>query len=123
MAATRRIPARFDRSAWAEDLARSTDNGRAVATTARRDYQRHGGVPLGQLRPCDAEGRDGTRLGGCVKVYLPEPVGSFGMVFRGAGTPTGGLMLEFLAFGVRHHPIGSNSRTVYDLAHRRLHTE
>jgi hypothetical protein len=27
------------------------------------------------LRRCEEEGRDGTRLGGCVKFYLPRPAG------------------------------------------------
>lgn len=29
--------------------------------------------------------------------------------------------LDYLAFGVRHHPAGSNAPTVYEIAHRRLH--
>ncbi len=29
--------------------------------------------------------------------------------------------LVFLAFGVRHHPKGSHTLTVYQIAHRRLH--
>jgi len=29
--------------------------------------------------------------------------------------------LDYLAFGVRHHPAGSNAPTVYKIAHRRLH--
>jgi len=31
------------------------------------------------------------------------------------------LSLEYIAFGVRHHPRGSHAHTVYQLAHRRLH--
>jgi hypothetical protein len=32
------------------------------------------------LRRCDSEGRDGTKLPACFKVYLPAPSGRFGMV-------------------------------------------
>jgi hypothetical protein len=32
-----------------------------------------------------------------------------------------GPRLEYLAFGVRHHPSDSNAETVYQIAHRRLH--
>lgn len=32
----------------------------------------------------------------------------------------GRVWLDFLAFGVRHHPKGSHSLTVYEVAHRRL---
>jgi hypothetical protein len=28
---------------------------------------------------------------------------------------------DYLAFGVRHHPAGSNAPTLYEIAHRRLH--
>jgi hypothetical protein len=29
--------------------------------------------------------------------------------------------LRYLAFGIRHHPHGSKARTVYEIAHQRLH--
>jgi hypothetical protein len=32
----------------------------------------------------------------------------------------GRLRLDFLAFGVRHHPKGSHALSVYDIAHGRL---
>jgi hypothetical protein len=31
-----------------------------------------------------------------------------------------GPRLDYLAFGVRHHPPDSNAATVYEIAHRRL---
>jgi hypothetical protein len=52
------------------------------------------------LRPCEAETRDGTRLGGCVKQYIPQPAGRWGAVFsidRAAGKPA----LLLLAVGER----------------------
>lgn len=41
------------------------------------------------------------------------------MVFRFAVVDDSPL-LEYLAFGVRHHPPESNAPTVYEIAHRRL---
>lgn len=114
-----RAPVVIDPAQWEQDLAVSSPRGRLVATVARREFERHG-CPIAQLRPCRDEGRDGTRLPGCVKVYLPHPAGPFGMVFeieRGVG----GLHLLVLAFGVRHHPRGSKAQTVYQRAHQRLH--
>jgi len=32
-----------------------------------------------------------------------------------------GLLLNYVAFGVRHQPRGSRAPTVYLIAHRRLH--
>lgn len=114
-----RFAARFDADGFREDMARATPAGRSAAETAKRDYESNG-VPFSDLRPCDEEGREGAVLPQCLKVYLPPPVGRFGMVFRFAiadKTPR----LEYLAFGVRHHPPDSNAATVYEIAHRRLH--
>ena len=114
-----RYPADFDHEAWEEDFARSTDVGRLAGGDARREYEENG-VPQSRLRPCDVVGQDGTSLPQCVKIYVPQPAGPFGMVFR--VTLVGGrLWLRFLAFGVRHHPSNSNAPTVYRLAHNRLH--
>ncbi len=114
-----RFPARFDPEAWEEDLVRTTPAGRTAAERARSAYERIG-VPRSDLRPCDADGPASTMLPRCLKVYLPPPVGRFGMVFRVVEVERH-LRLEFLAFGVRHHPRDSNALTVYQLAHRRLH--
>lgn len=113
-----RLPARFDPDPWDEDLARSTTTGRQAAQAARRDYEPNG-IPRSHLKPCEAEGSDGTSLPDCAKIYLPQPNGKFGMVFtidRKADKPT----LLFLAFGVRHHPKRSHAPTVYEIAHQRL---
>jgi hypothetical protein len=115
---SRRAPALFDDAAFAEDLNRAGDNGKRIARAARSEYERDG-VPLGTLKACAEEGQDGTRLANCVKVYLPRPIGNFGMVFR-IERRDGRLLLAHAAFGVRHHPSGSNAPTVYEIAHKRL---
>jgi hypothetical protein len=77
------------------------------------------GVPVGSLRPCDAEARDGTRLGGCAKLYIPQPDGRWGAVFTidmAASKPA----LLLLAVGERH-PARPWKLSVYEIAHRRLH--
>jgi hypothetical protein len=70
-------------------------SGRAAAEAlreARNQFEREG-VEIKTLRRCDPEGRDGTKLPACFKVYLPAPNGKFGMVLRfirdGEGVPSG----------------------------------
>lgn len=92
--------------------------GRTVAHATRNEYEQNG-VPVDVLLACDEEGVDGTRLAHCVKVYLPPPDGKFGMVFR-IERRGGKLRLTYAAFGIRHHPRGSNAPTVYQIAHDRL---
>jgi hypothetical protein len=97
-------------------------SGRAGAEALRdaRSHFERDGVKIKSLRRCDPEGRDGTKLPACFKIYLPAPNGKFGMVF-GFVRDGEGLALRYLAFGLRHHPRDSNALTVYELAHRRLH--
>lgn len=78
-----RAPALFDDAAFAEDLRRASDIGRKVARAARKDFEA-GGVPVGRLLACDEEGAEGTALRHCVKLRLPPPNGTFGMVFWSA---------------------------------------
>ena len=70
---------------------------------------------------CEVEGRDGTRLGGCVKTYVPWPAGRFGAVMVGVSHPDRPVGLRVIAFGVRHHPRDAHALTVYEIAHRRIH--
>jgi len=61
-------------------------------------------VPASHLKACEAEGRDGASLPDCVKAYLPQPDGRFGMVFtidRKADKPA----LLFLARGRRRRVV------------------
>jgi hypothetical protein len=113
-----RFPVRFDADTWETDLARSTPTGRAAAEAAKADYERRG-VPRDRLRPCDPEGRDGNNLVNCLKVYIPHPAGRWGMVFEAVEVDNR-LRLEFLAFGVRHHPKTSHAPDVYDFAGERV---
>jgi hypothetical protein len=115
----RGFPAYFDPDAWEGDLARSTPAGRQAAEAARRDYE-GGGVPVEHLRRVEEHGQDGTVLPDCAKVYLPPPAGRFGMIFRVIKIDDRPC-LAYVAFGVRHHPQGARRRTVYQLAHQRLH--
>ncbi len=112
-----RFPAQFDPDTWKKDLERSTPAGRVAAESAKRDYERSG-VPREHLHPCDPEGRDGNHLVHCLKVYVPHPDGKWGIVFKVIEVDDR-LRLEFLAFGVRHHPKGSHALNIYDLAGER----
>ena len=120
----------FDDLAFSDDLSRTTEHGRSIAVDTRAAYERDG-CPVDPPLACDEEATDGTDLPTCVKVYLPAPIGKFGMVFT-IKRQEGQLVLVYLAFGVRHHPkdrsgdqmrspIGQHALTVYQIAHRRLH--
>jgi hypothetical protein len=109
----------FNEGGFAEDTMRSGRAGASVLRAARSQFEGDG-IEIKSLRPCDPEGRDGTKLSACFKVYLPAPDGKFGMVFRFV-RDADGLALRYLAFGVRHQPRDSKAATVYEIAHRRLH--
>lgn len=115
-----RAVALFDDAAFAEDLDRSSEAGRAAAESARAEYE-PAGVPVDHLLACEEEGPEGTALANCVKVRLPHPGGRFGMVFR-VERRQGRLALVYAAFGARHQPRESNAPTLYEIAHRRLNT-
>lgn len=72
-----RFAARFDPNAFRGDMARTTPAGRDAADAVKRDYEANG-VPFSDLRPCDPEHRDGTKLPQCLKVYLPALSGASG---------------------------------------------
>ena len=87
MADSPRFPVRFDAEALAEDLAHASARGREVGLGERIRLERDG-IAVSELRACATEGRDGTRLAGCVKSYMPRPNGPWGMVFTGDREPT-----------------------------------
>ena len=64
------------------------------------DEVRSAGVPLEWLRRCEEEGHDGTRLGGCVKFYIPRPAGQWGAVLAADQEATRPALL-LLAVGER----------------------
>ena len=114
-------PVVFDDAAWDEDLRRASDSARRTAHDARAEFEEFG-VPIVRLKACASEGADGTRLPGCIKVYLPAPAGPHGMVFE-IDRIDGRLRLLYAAFGLRHPPRESRQQSVYAIAHRRLNVQ
>jgi hypothetical protein len=110
-----RLTVAFDDPTWNADLARLGQRGAEIAKRARADLERNG-VAISDLLKCDAEGRDGTRLDGCVKLYLDQ----WGLVFTPDVSPTGEPRLLCIALGVRHPPVNSPRWSVYQHADRRL---
>ena len=101
-----------------EDLVRCTLAARAAIETMVAEL-RDVGAPREWLLRCEAEGQDGTRLEGCVKLYIPQPAGRWGAVLAGdeaAAKPA----LVLVAVGERH-PAQPWKPSVYEVAHRRLH--
>jgi hypothetical protein len=114
------FPVGFDDDALEEDLAHLPASAEEALRSFHKDLRRLGGLPKSRLMACHAEGRDGTRLGGCVKTYIPWPDGRFGAVFVAVTHPNRPLALRAIAFGIRHHPRGSTAPTVYEIAHHRM---
>jgi hypothetical protein len=114
-------PVVFDDAAWAEDMLRASAAARAVAERARDDFEQSG-VAIDQLKACAPEGPDGTELPHCLKVYLPAPDGSHGMVFD-IDRVDGRLRLLYVAFGLRHPRGNTRQPLVYEIAHRRLYEQ
>jgi hypothetical protein len=102
-----------------EDLARCTPAARAaiapVVATLRNE-----GAPREWLLRCEAEGQDGTRLKGCVKLYIPQPAGQWGAVLSGDEEATKPALV-LVAVGERHPPRPWKP-SVYEIAHRRLNS-
>ena len=114
----------FDADVWSEEVERyRRSRPRVAADSARRTLEQSGPSGHGFYR-CAAEGADGTRLGRCVKVYLPldrpSSEAPYGFVFQivVGRRPPARLELHLLAFGERHP--GSGVRSVYERAHKRL---
>jgi hypothetical protein len=114
------FPVVFDESAIAEDLAHHPPVARNAFELLRRELDRDGGIPVSRLKRCEAEGRDGTRLAGCLKTYVPWPTGRFGLVMLPVTHPSRPLALRAFAFGVRHP--AALKPSVYEIADRRRNT-
>lgn len=106
------FPVGFDELAIAEDLARVGQAGAAALGDLAREIEHLGGLPRQRLKACLDEGRDGTRLRGCVKTYVPWPAGRYGAVMIAVVDPVRPLAMRVIAFGVRHHPAGAHALTV-----------
>jgi hypothetical protein len=117
-----RFRVEFDDAAFAEDLEHvRSDTARTLAQRECKKLTADGLSP-DRLKRCEAEARDGTSLPGRVKIYIPEPDDTWGMVFELRIDDAGRPFLACLAFGTRH-PTGPGALSVYDVAHRRLHGE
>lgn len=114
------FPVGLDDDALEEDLAHLPPSAEVALRSFSKELRRLGGISRSRLMACQAEGRDGTRLPGCVKTYIPWPDGRFGAVFVAVTHPNRPMALRAIAFGIRHHPRGSTAQTVYEVADRRL---
>ena len=112
------FPVHVDERELVEDLAHASEAGRAAIESMVQSLKA-GGCPAAWLKQCDIEARDGTRLPGCVKLYIPQPAGRWGAVFLG-GAVGRSPKLFLLAVGERH-PGALWRPSVYEIAHRRLH--
>lgn len=106
-----------DERELAEDLSHASEAGRRAIEPMVQRIEADG-APVAWLKKCDDEARDGTRLPGCVKLYIPQPAGQWGAVFLG-GVVDGTPKLFLLAVGERH-PGAPWGKSVYEIAHRRL---
>lgn len=111
------VPVQFDEHAIAEDLQHHPPAAGKALELLRRDIERGGGLSFSRLKRCDEEGRDGTRLAGCVKTYVPWPTGRFGLVLLPVAHPTRPLAVRAFAYGVRHP--AARKLSVYQIADRR----
>ena len=112
-----RFEVRIDEELLAEDLAHCTQAARTAIEHVVAELRREG-APYEWLLRCEEDARDGTRLGGCVKFYIPRPAGQWGAVLAGdeqAAKPA----LVLLAVGERH-PAQPWRPSFYEMAHRRL---
>jgi hypothetical protein len=101
----------------AEDLVRCTPAARATIEPMVAKLCDEG-APRDWLFRCEEEGQDGTRLKGCVKLYIPQPAGQWGAVLAGDEEATKPALV-LVAVGERH-PARPWKPSVYEIAHRRL---
>lgn len=110
----------FDEKLWRESVERRfRPELVAVASAARKRLESHGLLGNEINRRYEEVGPKGTRLRGCVKVYVPlgesPSRAPYGMVLQLRDNGT----LSFIAFGRRH--TGPGERDVDERAHRQLH--
>ena len=120
------VPLSFGAEEWREEVERLGERSaaRIQAERARREIE--GDTAALNFEKCEpADEQSGTRLVGCVKLYVPlgrqgASEAPFGFVFQLAQIPDNSLVWNFIAFGERH-PDNPATRTVYERAHKRLH--
>ncbi len=117
-------PIIFGTAEWAEEVERFDPKAdpRLKAQGARKEIEAAKGKPA--WKPCEAQSDDGTRLPGCRKLYIPldqegASAAPYGFIFQLVKIEEG-LAWNFVAFGERH-PANSQTRSVYERAHKRLH--
>jgi hypothetical protein len=120
----RRVAVLITQRVWRAEVERFDSRSPArLAAERERPRLESNGLALADLRRCEAEAADGTRLVGLVKVYVPigdAPPSErpYAFVLSPAhGEPIPALAL--VAFGERHPRRGV--RSVYERAHKRLH--
>lgn len=119
------VPIWFGDREWGEEVERLRERSTARAQAERSRREIESSAATLDLRKCKAQGDDGTRLIGCMKVYVPlgrqgASEAPFGFVFQLAKNSDGEFVWNFVAFGERH-PDNPATRTVYERAHRRLY--
>lgn len=119
-----RLPVCIEPDVWREEVERygTRSPARVAAERERRELERVG-VRRDELQRCDAEGPDGTQLGGLLKIYIPirdapASMRPFGFVFAPMPSEEG-ITLLLVAYGDRHPR--RPTRTVYERAHKRLY--
>ncbi len=113
---------RFPTAAWDHDHRAASPEARAEATRWRAHVEANG-LAFSELLQATDEHTSGSALAGCVKVRIPASDDSeWGAVLTGARDAAGRPVLVFVAFGVRHPKPPSRQPTVYERAHRRLHS-
>ncbi len=119
------VPIHFGEQEWLEEVERLRRRSPARTQAERSRREIEASTATLDLLKCKAQGDDGTRLPGCVKLYVPlgrqgASEAPFGFVFQLAQDSDGDLLWSFIPFGERH-PDNPGTRTVYERAHRRLH--
>lgn len=91
----------IDQRRLEEDLPHNSTQAQAAGRAAADAFTRHG-IRRSILHPCKSEDREGIELPGCVKTYIPDVNGAWGMVFALRVDEHARVYLELLGFGQRH---------------------
>lgn len=114
------VPTVIDEAIIEFDIQRLPKDSLVAFNNVRKDIKRNGGLDRSRLKPCDEDHRDGTQLVNCVKYYVPQPAGNYGLVLNVVSHPTLPWALGIVAYGRRHYPPESHRPNVYQVADLRL---